>query len=275
MTQLDAPPGDAPAPQDREPDPAPAPATRSDRRQAARRSRRRRTTALVVGVAALVAVVAVVVVASSSGVAHSNTVEAQPAAAPAAAPAGLVLTGRNMPDPFVLVDGSSTYLYTGGYGQDAVPHVPVRKFTDLDHVGDPSDAMPTLPAWSWGWIWTEDVDRTPAGYVMWFTSRSLHALGPQRGGLPVHRRGHLHEPARTVHRGSVARHLRPVGQHRPPDVHRHRRAEVPHLEVRHQRRPHPGHPHPHLLPAPGGRRDDAGRQPRPDRRVPRSRGRGG
>ena len=33
--------------------------------------------------------------------------------------------------------------------------------------------MPTLPAWSWGWIWTEDVDRTPSGYVMWFTSESV------------------------------------------------------------------------------------------------------
>ena len=168
MTQLDARPGDAPAPQDGGPEQA----TRAERRRAAR-SRRRRTTGLMAGVVALVMVVAVVVVAS--GAAHSG-VGAQPA--PADAPAGLVLTGRSMPDPFVLVVGSSTYLYTGGYGPGAAPHLPVREFTDLEHVGDPTDAMPTLPSWSWGWIWTVDVDQTPGGYVMWFTSKSTTRKDP-------------------------------------------------------------------------------------------------
>ena len=104
-----------------------------------------------------------------------------PPAAPAGAPAGLVVSTYDLPSPYVLVDGSSTYLYTGGIGVDDTPHVPVRPFSSLSHLPARSEAMPALPRWSWGWIWTVDVVKAATGYAMWFTTQDPAVLNP--GGV--------------------------------------------------------------------------------------------
>jgi Glycosyl hydrolases family 43 len=124
----------------------------------------------------------VIVGGALAGVAIKGDSAPPPPAAPANAPAGLVVRGQSVPSPYVLIDGSHRYLYTGGYGSSDPMHVPVREFTDLSHLGPPVDAMPEVPAGSWDWIWTVDIDRTPSGYVMWFTTEYLGQLNP--AGVP-------------------------------------------------------------------------------------------
>lgn len=104
-----------------------------------------------------------------------------PPHAPASAPAGLIVN-QPLPDPSVLVDPAVDYLYTGNLGPGATPHVPVRPFTSLDHLGATTDAMPNLPAGSSGWIWTADVRKVGSTYVMWFTT-PYPAL-PNPAGVP-------------------------------------------------------------------------------------------
>jgi hypothetical protein len=117
-------------------------------------------------VAVIVAAVTVTVALGATG---SSAASPPPPAAPASAPAGLVVH-HQMPSPYVMVSGSSDYLYSGGYGLNVAPHVPVRRFTSLADLPKPTDAMPTLPAGTWGWIWTVDVHPAATGYAMWFTT---------------------------------------------------------------------------------------------------------
>ena len=159
---------------------AAVPTTRAERRRArdrAGRTSRRRWTAA----ALVVAVVAVAVALLTTGT--FSAASPPPPAAPAGAPAGLVVLHHNMPSPYVLVDGSANYLYTGGYGPNVAPHVPVRQFTSLADVTRDrrTDAMPTLPPGSWGWIWTVDVHKAATGYAMWFTTAYNAVLNP--GGV--------------------------------------------------------------------------------------------
>jgi beta-xylosidase len=97
-----------------------------------------------------------------------------PPPAPAAAPAGAVLK-VDAPDPFVYVGRRRDYFYSAGVGYDVSPHVQVIPFHDLRSLasdGPPTDAMPQLPPWSTGWIWSVDVSKAGGMYVMWFTSQA-------------------------------------------------------------------------------------------------------
>ncbi len=157
----------------------PAPTTRAEPRRARGRAGRARRWGVAGGVVG-VAVAGVVVALVAAG---AVSVATPPPAAPAGAPAGLVVLHHNMPSPYVMVDGSSDYLYTGGYGPGIAPHVPVRPFTTLANIttAPRTDAMPTLPPGSWGWIWTVDVHPAASGYAMWFTTQYPAVRNP--GGV--------------------------------------------------------------------------------------------
>jgi hypothetical protein len=133
-------------------------------------------------VAAAVLVAAVLVVAGAAAVGVGGvpaTAATLPPAAPASAPAGLVIR-HSFSSPYVLVDGSENYLYTGGTGPHHLPLVPVRPFRNLEDLPTtPTDAMPTAPAGSWGWIWTVDVQKVATGYAMWFTTEYTARLNPE------------------------------------------------------------------------------------------------
>lgn len=174
-------PSDPPdAPTTGGPTPAgPDPVSRADRRRARDRTGRSRRWWVGGALAGVVVVGTVVALVAAGGV----SVATPPPAAPSSSPAGLVVLHHNMPSPYVLVDGSSDYLYTGGYGPGVAPHVPVRRFTTLNDItaAARTDAMPTLPAGSWGWIWTVDVHRAGPGYAMWFTTEYPAVRNP--GGV--------------------------------------------------------------------------------------------
>jgi hypothetical protein len=144
-----------------------------------RRTGRRRVRAALVVCAALATVLIVdrLVVAAQQP-ATAQQVTPPPPAASGQAPAGLVLTDRDYPDPFVLTGAKRDYLYTAGYGVGQTPHVPVMAFTDLARPGPLHDAMPVVPRWSTGWIWNQAVAPIPHGYVMWFTATSTVQMDP-------------------------------------------------------------------------------------------------
>jgi hypothetical protein len=129
-------------------------------------------------VAVAVAVAAVVSVTAAGG---STAPAPPPAAASPRTPAGLIVH-HNFPNPFVMVGGSADYLYTGGHAPGVPPYVPVRRFTTLTHLPASTDAMPTPPPGSWGWIWTVDVRKAASGYAMWFTTQYPAVKNPM--GVP-------------------------------------------------------------------------------------------
>jgi Glycosyl hydrolases family 43 len=165
---------------------APAPrATRTERRQDRDRSKRKRrgwTAAVVVVLAIAAGVTVAVLPSSSSRVAPAARVArvVLPPPAPVDAPATIFSQLQLVSDPAVLVDGKHTYLYgTGGGGVGGTPHVPVRIMNDTTTLPQPTDAMPMLPTWSWGWIWAPDVIKASDGqYVMWFTTRDVNRNNP-------------------------------------------------------------------------------------------------
>ena len=122
------------------------------------------------------------VVPTGSNVASAHTTRSLPPPPPAsaAAPAGVVLK-VNAPDPYVYVAKHRDYFYSAGVGYHISPHVQVIPFHDLRTLasdGPPTDAMPQLPAWSTGWIWSVDVNKVGRTYVMWFTSQANDVYMP-------------------------------------------------------------------------------------------------
>jgi Glycosyl hydrolases family 43 len=100
----------------------------------------------------------------------------EPPPAPSYAQGRIVPPYRTaMPDPMVRVGRRVDDLYTGAAGTGP-PNVPVRPFTDLEHLGPATDAMPTLPPWTSGWIWAPDVRRVGDRYVMWFAAPDVHDI---------------------------------------------------------------------------------------------------
>jgi hypothetical protein len=147
----------------------------SSRRKPSPAGRSRSTTLLVV-VALLVVVIGG---AAAIGVgSRSAAASPPPPAAPRSAPAGLIVR-HAFSSPYVLVDGARNYLYTGGTGPGHAPFVPVRPFTTLADLPAATDAMPTPPAGTWGWIWTVDVQKVATGYAMWFTTQYNAKLNPE------------------------------------------------------------------------------------------------
>jgi beta-xylosidase len=50
---------------------------------------------------------------------------------------------------------------------------------DTTTLPSPTDTMPKLPSWSWGWIWAPDVVKiSDHHYVMWFSSEDVHRTNP-------------------------------------------------------------------------------------------------
>ncbi|HEX4244460.1 MAG TPA: glycoside hydrolase family 43 protein [Acidimicrobiales bacterium] len=172
--------------------------SRADRRARRDRSRRKRWTLVAVVAAAVVA--AIVVGTTGSGLpsqAHASpshppqrhtsaatkrpsdvSLGLLPPPASVQAPATIYSQTQLVSDPAVLLDGGNTYIY--GTGSPTVaPHVPVRVMNGTTTLSQPTDVMPVMPAWSWGWIWAPDVFKVSNhSYVMWFTSRDVNRSNP-------------------------------------------------------------------------------------------------
>ncbi len=113
--------------------------------------------------------------ASATGRLRAATATTAPAPASPAAPARIVTAGLDVPNPFVLYDRGTYYLYSSQYGFYQ-SNIPVR--TSKSPFGGWStdtDAMPDLPAWvRRGYTWAPDVRYIHGRYVMWFTGWLLH-----------------------------------------------------------------------------------------------------
>jgi Glycosyl hydrolases family 43 len=159
------------------------PATRVERRADRDRSKRKRrwwigaVVAVVVGVVAATAVVVGVRSKAAPPAAPPKPLPLPPAAS-ASAPATIFSQGELVSDPTVMVDGGHNYLYGTGGAKYVRPHVPVRVMNGTTTLTQATDAMPTLPTWSWGWIWAPDVAKAGNHYVMWFTTQDIHRTNP-------------------------------------------------------------------------------------------------
>jgi hypothetical protein len=162
-------------------EPAAPKTTRIERRADRDRSKRKHrwwTAAVVAVVLIAVGVTVAVMPSSSTRPTHVARVVLPPPAS-ASAPATIFSPNQLVSDPAVLMDSTRTYLYGTGAGVGNTPHVPVWLMNDTTTLPTPTDAMPTLPSWSWGWIWAPDVIKaSDHHYVMWFTSRDVNRNNP-------------------------------------------------------------------------------------------------
>jgi hypothetical protein len=72
------------------------------------------------------------------------------------APGTAITSGPDETDPFMVVEGGHSYLFTSRACPG--PNLPVRSASVLGHWGPPTDALPQLPAWAApGWAWAPDV----------------------------------------------------------------------------------------------------------------------
>jgi beta-xylosidase len=87
-------------------------------------------------------------------------------------PATIVTPGEDVPDPFVVLEGGTYYMYsTGEIGVDA-PQIALRTSTDRVHWSQPVDALPNVPRWAEpGFTWAPDVRKIDGRYVMYLTAR--------------------------------------------------------------------------------------------------------
>lgn len=165
-----------------EPEPTAPETTRVERRADRDRAKRKRRwwlAAAVVVVLAIAAGVTVAVLPSSPAPPARPARVALPPPASADAPATIFSQAQLVSDPAVLMDGTRTYLYGTGGGKFVKPHVPVRLMNDTTTLPSPTDTMPKLPSWSWGWIWAPDVVKiSDHHYVMWFSSEDVHRTNP-------------------------------------------------------------------------------------------------
>jgi arabinan endo-1,5-alpha-L-arabinosidase len=161
-------------------EPTASKAKRTKRRADPQRARRGRwwIPGVIVIVVAIAATITVVVRSKPAGPARAARV-ALPPPASTTAPATIYSPGQWVSDPAVLVEGNRTYLYTTGLGKFVAPHIPVRVMNGTTTLAQPTDAMPTLPSWSWGWLWAPAVVKVSTNhYVMWFSSEDVHRTNP-------------------------------------------------------------------------------------------------
>jgi hypothetical protein len=154
--------------------------TRTKRRSGPQRARRRRRrlAGVVVVVVAIAVTITVVVRSQPTGPAPAARV-ALPPPASTTTPATIYSPDQWVSDPAVLVEGPRTYLYTTGLGKFVAPHIPVRVMNGTTTLAQPTDAMPTLPSWSWGWLWAPAVVKVSSHhYVMWFSTEDVHRTNP-------------------------------------------------------------------------------------------------
>ena len=85
-------------------------------------------------------------------------------------PAEIVTPDADVPNPFVMVEGGSYFMYSTQ--TFLTPNVPVRVSEDRRNWSEPIDALPELPEWAApGFTWAPDVTRVAdSTYVMWFTA---------------------------------------------------------------------------------------------------------
>lgn len=87
-----------------------------------------------------------------------------------AAPAVVIDSGHDSPDPFMLETGGAFYLFTSQGNLPGI-NVPVRSGPEVGDWGPITDALPVLPAWAEpGFTWAPDVLRVPGGWVLYFTA---------------------------------------------------------------------------------------------------------
>ena len=112
------------------------------------------------------AVASFIVVATACSAGGAATL---PRADPAA-PARIITPNEDVPNPFVLYEDGTYYLYAS---QQRVftPNIPLRVGTRLGEWEQVRDAMPVIPSWAvLGFTWAPDVRRFGDRYVMWFTA---------------------------------------------------------------------------------------------------------
>jgi hypothetical protein len=94
-----------------------------------------------------------------------------PTHAASGTPAEIVTPDDDVPNPFVLVDNGSYYLYSSQTSLLS-PNIAVRISDDRYTWSEPVEALPNLPEWATGgFTWAPDVIRVgDSAYVMWFTA---------------------------------------------------------------------------------------------------------
>jgi beta-xylosidase len=79
-------------------------------------------------------------------------------------------TGWDEPEPFVIVQGGSYYLFTSQSNEPQ--NVPVRSATAFGQWGARVDALPDPPAWATpGIMWAPDVAQFGSHYILYFTAQ--------------------------------------------------------------------------------------------------------
>ena len=86
------------------------------------------------------------------------------------APAAIVTPDDDVPNPFVLVDDGTYYMYSSETSSTS-PQIALRTSTDREHWSPITDALPVLPPWAApGFTWAPDVRKVGDVYVMYFTA---------------------------------------------------------------------------------------------------------
>ena len=134
-----------------------------------------------------------------------------PPVADPSAPARVVLSGPDAPDPFVLVDGSHEFMYTSN-GTLTHTNVPAYTLQGDHHFGDLRDALPQLPTWALrGFTWAPDVRHVLGGWALYFTAAvkgaepTMECIGDAFGSNPLGPFTPEPEPfiCQVAHRGSI------------------------------------------------------------------------
>jgi beta-xylosidase len=99
----------------------------------------------------------------------SATAGASTAPSPAAGEFVNPVIARDMPDPFILLEGGTYYLYSTS---DGVRKYPYATSSDLVTWEQQGDSMPRPPRWSNGNYWAPEVARIGDTYAMYFTART-------------------------------------------------------------------------------------------------------
>lgn len=108
--------------------------------------------------------------APEQATATSPWVSDVPAADPDA-PGRILTPGQDVPNPFVLHERGTYYLYSTQENW-LEPNVPLRSGPSMDELGPPREVMPKIPTWAeHGLTWAPDVRHVGGRYVLWFTAR--------------------------------------------------------------------------------------------------------
>lgn len=85
----------------------------------------------------------------------------------------------DFPDPFVFADGGSYYAYGT---TDVAQNLQLARSKDLVTWEILDDPLPKLPGWSSGDTWAPEVQKTSAGYVLYYTAHDSELKRPDSNG---------------------------------------------------------------------------------------------